>query len=367
MRRLKTVAALVAVLLGASSKQVHAAGPADVGHVFIIVLENKGFEQTFGTGSPATYLNAILRPQGQLLRQYYGIGHLSLDNYVAMVSGQAPNLITQTDCILYLDFVGLPALGPDGQAIGQGCVYPAFVQTVVDQLEGNGLTWKGYMEDMGNTPSREPMTCGNPALNSLDGTQSATAEDQYGARHNPFVYFHSILDPPGRCGAHVVPLTALDEDLASAATTPNYVFITPDLCHDAHDASCAGGGPGGLVAADEFLNEWVPKILDSDAYKTDGLLIITFDEADVSPNEPDGAAACCNEPSGFNTVLPGLYGPGGGRTGSLLLSPLVEANSTNDTPYNHYSLLRSIEDIFCLPPLGYAAKSNGFGADVYAP
>jgi len=51
----------------------------------------------------------------------------------------------------------------------------------------------------------------------------------------------------------------------------------------------------------------------------------------------------------------------------LLLSPLVEANSTNDTPYNHYSLLRSIEDIFCLPPLGYAAKVNGFGADVYAP
>src|SRR5438093_13075523 len=103
MRRLKMVAALVAVLLGVCAQQALATFPAPVGHVFIIVLENKGFNETFGPGSVATYLNATLRPQGQLLTQFYGIGHVSLDNYVAVVSGQAPNLLTQTDCILYLD------------------------------------------------------------------------------------------------------------------------------------------------------------------------------------------------------------------------------------------------------------------------
>jgi hypothetical protein len=366
MRRLKMVAALVAVLLGVCSKQVHAADPPAVGHVFIIVLENKGFAQTFGTGSVATYLNGALRPQGQLLTQFYGIGHVSLDNYVALVSGQAPNLLTQTDCILYLDFIGAPVLGPDGQAIGQGCVYPAFVPTVVDQLEGEGLTWKGYMEDMGNTPAREPATCGNPAPNSLDGTQSATAADQYAARHNPFVYFHSILDPPGRCGAHVVPLTALDGDLAAVATTPNYVFVTPNLCHDAHDAPCVNGEPGGLDSADDFLAFWVPKILASPAFHQDGLLIITFDEAEVG-FDGESATACCGEVGGFNTVFPGLYGPGGGRTGTLLLSRFITPGSENATPYNLYSLLRSVEDLFCLAPLGYAAQASGFGADVYGP
>src|SRR5712691_9962270 len=79
-------------------------------HVFVIVLENKGFDETFGTDSPAPYLSRELVGRGQLLRQYHAIGHLSLDNYVAMVSGQGPNAVTQADCPLFLDFVGLPLL-----------------------------------------------------------------------------------------------------------------------------------------------------------------------------------------------------------------------------------------------------------------
>src|SRR5256885_16925251 len=76
-------------------------------------------------------------------------------------------------------------IAPDGQAIGQGCVYPTGVKTVADQLEAAGLTWKGYMEDMGTA-------CRHPALNSRDTTQQAKVGDQYAARHDPFVYFHSL-------------------------------------------------------------------------------------------------------------------------------------------------------------------------------
>jgi hypothetical protein len=263
--------------------------------------------------------------------------------------------VTQADCPFYFNFVpGIAASG--GQYIGQGCVYPQQVKTVADQLAGAGLTWKGYMEDMG-TP------CRHPALNSRDDTQTARANDQYAARHNPFVYFHSIIDSPS-CAQNDVPLEQLDSDLAAASSTPSYSFITPDLCHDAHDATCADGGPGGLPAADEFLKTWVPKILNSAAYAEGGLLVVTFDEA-----ENNDATACCGEQPGFNTPNPGgtTPGPGGGRTGAVLISQYVQPGTQNGTPYNHYSFLKSTEDIFGLPYLGYAGQAGlqAFGPDVY--
>src|SRR5205823_4982197 len=157
-------------------------------HVFVVVLENESYGTTFGPGTQAPFLARTLPKAGVLLRDYYGIGHASLDNYVAMISGQAPNPQTQSDCQQYTEFLpGVP--GTDGQAFGQGCVYPAAVKTVANQLEQRGLTWRGYMEDMGNDRSRESATCAHPAINSLDRTQGAEAKDKYATRHNPFVYF----------------------------------------------------------------------------------------------------------------------------------------------------------------------------------
>jgi len=336
-------------------------------HVFVIVLENKGFDETFGSQTQAPYLARELTARGQLLRQYHGIGHFSLDNYVAMVSGQGPNAITQDDCLVYLDFVGLPLLDLDGQAVGQGCVYPPIVKTVVDQLEEKGFTWKGYMEDMGNAVPADRRTCRHPTLNAQDSTQSARVGDQYAARHDPFVYFHSVIDDQARCDEHVVPLDELGADLSDDSTTPNYVFITPNLCNDGHDAPCVDKQPGGLVSADGFLKKWVPIIFASQAFQESGLLAILFDEAEAGGSQPD-ASACCNQPIGPNTPLAGIFGLGGGRTGAVLISPFITAGTINDTPYNHYAFLRSVEDLFGLAHLGYAARPGlrAFGSDVYA-
>ncbi len=341
-----------------------AAAPASalppIRHVFIIVLENRNFDTSFGPGSPAPYLARTLPSQGQLLTQYYGIGHESLDNYVAMVSGQGPNPDTQSDCQFFRDLVP-GTIGVDGQASGSGCVYPAAVPTVANQLETRGLTWRGYMEDMGNS-STEPKTCRHPALNSQDDTQSAHLGDQYAARHNPFVYFHSVIDNAAGCDANVVPLDRLASDLRAEQSTPNYVFITPNLCHDGHDSPCVDNEPGGLISADAFLKQWVPQILQSPAYQAGGLLAVIFDES------ASGAEACCNEQSA-NTPNAGgpSQGPGGGRVGAVLLSQYVQPGSVNTTPYNHYSLLRSVEDLFGLSHLGYAGKSGlkAFGPDVF--
>jgi hypothetical protein len=204
-------------------------------------------------------------------------------------------------------------------------------------------------------------------LDTPDQTQTAKVGDQYAARHNPFVYFHSIIDTPA-CVVSDVPLTQLATDLKDYATTPNYVFITPNLCHDGHDTPCVDGEPGGLVSADSFLRQWAPQILNSPAYKRDGLLLILFDEAEFSSTNAD-SSACCNELPGPNSPLPGIAGPGGGRVGAVVLSRFVRPGTVVTTPYNHYSLLRSIEDIFGLDHLGFAAQTglSSFGLDVFIP
>lgn len=354
------VLALALPLLG-TSPAAAAGGPPPIHHVFVVNLENKGFNTTFGPGSAAPFLATTLTAQGAFLRQYYGIGHNSLDNYIAQVSGQAPDPSTQADCTTYTDFTpGTPAA--DGQVTGNGCVYPVAVNTIGNQLTTAGLTWKGYMEDMGNNPAREAATCAHPTIGTADVTQTATPTDMYAARHDPFVYFHSVIDTQAYCDAHVVPMTGLTNDLQSVATTPNLAYITPNLCDDGHDAPCADGRPGGLASADAFLKTIVPEITSSPAYQKDGVLVITFDEAETSD-----ASACCNEQSGPNVTSPGGGGPGGGRVGAVILSPFVAPGTVSDTPYNHYSLLRSIEDVFGLGHLGYAARSDlvAFGPDVY--
>ncbi len=403
-----------------------ALAPGKINHILVIELENEGYNATFGAGSPATYLNGTLRKKGELLQNYFGIGHDSLDNYIAQVSGQAPTLDTQADCADNgFAFANLTPGTPDaatafnpGQVDGQGCVYPPSVPTIASQLNAkyppnrktHVAVWRAYEQDMGNTPSRDDgqtdptggTDCGHPAIGATDTAEVATTTDQYTTRHNPFVWFHSIIDNTAECDANVVPLGTLGtngkpsptghlaKDLRSEATTPRFGFITPNLCNDGHDGTCAGVNSqgshvGGLAGADGFLRTWVPLILASPAYRHgDMLVVITFDEADVDQSDPTYADACCNELPGPNTHAPGNAGlssdsaaPGGGQIGALLLnSKYIRAGSTDTTgTYNHYSALRSYEDLLGLTTgstdgaghLGFAAATGlvPFGTDVF--
>ncbi len=342
-------------------------GPPPVGHVFVVLLENENADSTFAPDSPAPYLSQTLPSKGAFVPEYYGVTHLSLGNYIGLVSGQGSNPQTQADCQIFSEFVG-GLIGPDGQALGDGCVYPSTVKTVADQLTARGLTWKGYMEDMGNDPSRESGLCAHPGLNTRDNTQTAAANDQYATRHNPFVYFHSIIDDNVACEEHDVPLTHLPADLAKTRSTPNFTFITPNLCHDGHDTPCANGEPGGLVSADAWLREWVPRITGSAAFKRDGLLLVTFDEAEAEGGTAD-ASACCNQAQFPNTPNNGgpTPGRGGGRVGAVALSPFIAPGTVTSHPYNHFSTLKTVEGLFGLPLLGYAGSPDpgSFGRDVF--
>ncbi len=379
-----------------ASKQAATARPP-IRHVFVITLENKNFSDTFGPHSDAPYLAKTLTAKGALLTQYYGTGHSSLDNYIAMISGQASTPQTSNDCNIYADF-HQTGTEPDGQVVGQGCIYPVSVMTLANQLTDAGLTWRGYMEDMGNDPARESSTCGHPPLNAADLTEEAEAPsvavphgDMYATRHDPFMYFHSIIDRPA-CDQDVVNLRQLKTDLRSITTTPNFSYITPNLCDDGHDSPCANGGPGGLKSINNFLQEWIPLILDSPAYKKDGLIIINFDEGGDGKIQRSKTgtlvtvygAACCHQQEGPNLgrkypyvvtrishgrrVTIRTLSFGGDRTGALLLSRYIRPGAVSSVPYNHYSLLKSLEETFGIHQyLGYAGQTGlvAFGPDIF--
>ena len=403
------------------------AGMPPIKHVWVIMLENKSYEASFTGLNQNDYLWKTLPSYGEVLRQYYGTGHFSLDNYISIIGGQAPAPDTQADCPQYKNVVpGFPA--PDGQVYApEGCVYPKSVPTLFNQFDAKGISWKGYMQDMGNDPGREQASCGAPGDPSGAGVKDpggATPTDQYVPKHNPFVWFHSITDLP-ECRTKVVPLdglaaskspthqaiSGLAQDLKSESTTPSFSWIGPNNCQDAHDAVCKGdngsGDPanhqGGLYAADLFLKKWIPQIMASPAFQDNGLIDITFDEAfppytqygnsianymgnaDPALNVPTDTAqsivSCCNELPGPNTMQPGdqAFGqdttPGGGITGSVLISRFVKPGSVSDQPYNHYSWLRTAEDIAGITTggsdgkghLGYAGMDGlrPFGTDVW--
>ena len=220
-------------------------------HVFIINIENKGYDETFGADTESPYLAGRLRRKGVLLNSYYATAHNSLPNYLAQISGQAPNAQTQTDCQTYSPFVRTGPGRPPGQVVGAGCVYPTGVRTLPRQLSHAGLTWRGYMQQM-------TKPCQHPVLGKPDTTQHATPHHNYAVRHNPFMYFRSITSHQHYCRRHVRPLPDLRRNLRHARTTPNLAYITPDLCRDGHDNPCANGQKGGLGQVDKFLKLWAP-------------------------------------------------------------------------------------------------------------
>jgi hypothetical protein len=123
------------------------------------------------------------------------------------------------------------------------------------------------------------------------------------------------------------------------------------------------------VSADAFLREWIPRIQASPAYRQGGMIVVTFDEAEAGPGGGADSSACCGQPQFPNTPNNGgpTPGQGGGRVGAVLLSPFIKPGSLNQTAYNHFSLLRSVEDIFGVEHLGYAARAGlkAFGPEVF--
>jgi hypothetical protein len=342
-----------------------------VKHVFVIMLSDQPYASVFGPSSPSPYLSQTLEHRGELLVRYYAVAHQELANAIALISGQGPTTETAANCPTYTN-IAPATVGADEQVTGAGCIYPSSTKTLAGQLSAKHLPWQAYVEGMGEGPGGESGgpdgDCGHPALGAVDPTSAATppAGQTYATWRNPFVYFSSLVGAPA-CEADDVGIDQLSADLASPSRTPSFAYIVPDRCHDANPTPCAPGAPAGLPGSEPFLKRIVPEITGSKAYKESGLLVITVDQAPSSGEFAD-SSSCCGQPRFPNLPASssGLGPEGGGQVGALLLSPFIKSGVSQE-PYNHFSLLRTIEDFFGLAHLGYAglSKVNSFEASIF--
>jgi len=255
--------------------------------IVVIVFENKEFDRVIG--NPDMPIFNRLANDYTLLTQHYAVTHPSLPNYIAMIGGDTFEIDRNCgDC-----FINAPSLP--------------------DLIETSGRTWRTYQEDM-----PEPCFLGSWV--------------DYVQKHNPFVYFDPIRLDAARCERSVRPLTDLSSDLA-AGSLPNFVFITPNLCNDAHDC--------GLDVADVWLASQMQSLINFFGTTSQSFLVIlTWDEG-------QGDFSCC-----------GLPEKAGGRVATILISPQVKNGFEDATPYTHYSLLKTIAEAWGLPYLGHAADEN---------
>lgn len=211
-------------------------------HIFIIVMENREFDQVVGNPK-APVINGLARRYG-LATNYYAVAHPSLPNYLALIGGSTFGI--SSDC--------------------SGCRQKA--PNLADQLEAHGRSWKAYMEDL-------------PAPCSL-----TIASGRYALKHDPWLYFEDIRANQGRC-RRVAPLTQLATDL-QGGSLPDLVWITPNLCHDMHDCSVAAG--------DAWLGTVLPPLLASPAWQQGSVLFIVWDEGTSN-------AGCCGATGGGRVPL----------------------------------------------------------------
>ena len=312
-------------------------------HVFLIVLGSVGYEEAFGgTAVAAGSYVEKLKGEGEMLANYYAVAGGDLANEVALLSGQGPTVETAANCPTYAP-IPPGTVGSSEQIEGSGCVYPAETGTLPGQLEEAKKKWRFYVQGMQGT-SGEALSC-----------------QSYLTWRNPAVYFES-LSP--KCEAQDVDLSRLETDLGKAKRVPNLAYIAPDDCHDGSAEPCEAGQAGGMAGAEALLEEVIPKIEASPAYATSLIAIVPAQAPQEGPTAD--SSSCCATPEYPNLeATPStepLTGPvketgGGGRVGMLLLSPFVTPGSINESGYfNHYSALRSFEELFGLPPLGYAAE-----------
>ena len=184
-------------------------------------------------------------------------------------------------------------------------------------LEQGGYSWKTYQENLPSPCFVFPQFWGK-----ISG---------YAQKHNPFVYFNAIRNDKDHCKQSVVSLEQLSVDLENGQL-PDFAFISPNLCHSGHDCD--------LNVVDSWLSDLVTEIMKSPNFDENSLIVITYDEGGSS-------LGCCGQSS-----------TGGGRVATILISPRVKKAYQDDTPYSHYSLLKTIATSWSLRELGHAADAD---------
>ena len=321
------------------------------GHIFIIVAENKGYNLIIGRGTAAPNIDSLARRYG-LATQFFAEVHPSEGNYVAMLAGDTFGI--HDDDAFYCRPLMHDAWCSKSQR-SDYVDHTLTARSLMDQLEDRGLTWKAYMESLpepGSLAVRWPST---------DRPVAGVPTQLYAAKHNGFVNFRRVQQDPGR-PMKILDFNALSRDLASGQL-PNFAHIVPNQCNDMHgrDAGdnvppdCRKSDARALVArGDRVIGDLVRRITESPLWRAadNTAIVITFDENDKEERQ-GGDQGCC----GSDRAKAG--NSGGGRIPTVVITNHGPRGLVDARPYNHYSLLRTIETAFGIDEyLGHAADEG---------
>lgn len=337
------------------------AAPQRLDHVFVIMEENHALDHTIGDINPDTgrlsmpFLTSLADSYAQATN-YYGVTHTSEPNYIAATSGSTWWVNNDNEW----DVVGNNDFG----------VNRYDHTNIVDELQAAHIPWAAYMEAM-------------PAAGYLQDSWPSDSNALYVSKHNPFDLYTDIHNNPA-VAKNVKPYTAMAADL-NGRHTPRYVWISPDECHNMHngiysavpnfdETPCPYPDKMGdqadersKTAADNFLKQAVSTIVHSKAWTGNSVIFITADENDYDGDSPDNGfylsnMGCCDSPvlpAGDPQVSPdwpgGLYG--GGLVPMVVISRHGPRHITDDTAYNHYSMLLTIEEGLGLGKLGFTSDA----------
>jgi phosphatidylinositol-3-phosphatase len=264
-------------------------------HIFYVMMENHSYSEVIGN-SNAPQINQLAQKYG-LATDYFGVTHPSEPNYVAAVGGSFFGI--QDDNPYTTHTINAPSLA--------------------SQLEAKGLTWKTYQQSL--------------PYAGFTGTAFPSASIAlYASKHNPFLNFASVQNNPAEL-AKIVPDNQLYVDLLEG-TTPNFSFIVPDQCHDMHGTSACPDDTQNTQVADQYVSALVGAIQHANTWERgNNAIVITWDENDFSTDNPNG---CCD----------GL--PGGGHVATIVITNHGPHHVQDNTPFNHYSLLLTIQQAFRL-------------------
>jgi phosphatidylinositol-3-phosphatase len=340
--RLFVACGVLLLALTAAAPQAPAAGEPTAddlavpryAHIFVIVEENKSAGRIDGSPNAPT-LTELAQTYGDATR-FYAEVHPSEPNYVALIGGSTFGL---HDDDAYSCKPG------SSEASCPGAKRPGYVTHTIDapnlatQLEAVHLSWKGYYQSIPGAGSGA-FFGDDPLLDGRDGKNGLLL---YASKHSGFMNFASVQRDPHRA-EHIVGFDVLHSDLA-AGTLPNFSLIIPNLCDDMHGmgdrmapADCKYANTAGLIRrGDAAAGKLVDEIMGSKVWRSreNVAIVVTWDEDDGA-----GREGCC----GVTPDAPSNFG--GGHIATIVMTNNGPRGVRDPTPYNHYSLLRTIEDAF---------------------
>lgn len=344
IRTLLAIPVLTALLGAAPPPSLDAQMP-HYKHIFVIMEENKDYGQIIGS-SDAPTITRLAHLYGTA-QHFYAETHPSEPNYVALIGGYTYGI--RDDDAYYCK----PG---DSRAYCDHAKISGYVDHTVDapnlatQFAAAHVTWKNYNESL-PAPGSLAVVAADPKASNVPADLPV-----YASKHSGFINFASVQHDPQRAD-HVVGFEQLQSDLR-AGNAPNFSLIIPNLCNEMHGAGttdipedCSYNHLGKLIwRGDENVRALADEIMASPVWTSDenAAIVITFDEDDHY-----GKEGCC----GVNPSDPA--NAGGGHIATVVITNHGPRGIIDDTPYSHYSLLRTIEDAFGIH--SYLGHANAAG------